>query len=116
LKLFFSVIGAIILVCFVLVFYLFLGCSYELVKCYLEKRNDNNQHKEEEEDDDECSFGKVLICIILAAIGVFLQPIYMIFYLIYAFIELLRQFGCYMLCFIDFDDNEENLENLEIEY
>lgn len=100
--LFLSALLGIILVCLILVFFIFLGCPYEFVKCYLQKKykdlaDDHNYgHKEEEEDDEGCTFGKVLICIVLAAIGVLCQPLYLVFYILWAVMECYRQFGCFI--------------------
>jgi len=99
-----SAILGIILVCLILIFFLFLGCPYEFVKCYLQKKykdladdiNYGHKEEEEEEDNDECTVGKVLMCILLSAIGVLCQPLYLIFYILWAVMECYRQFGCFI--------------------
>lgn len=94
----------------VVCFFLFLGCPYEFVKCYLDKNNT-------EEDDDNESFSdyennrvhdkkleenKSLVCkdyiiiSILIILGIFLQPLYLLFYILMALVEFYRQCGCWI--------------------
>jgi hypothetical protein len=103
--LFLSAILGMIIVSLILIFFLFLGCPYEFVKCYLEKKYKNladdinfndKKEEEEEEENDECTLGKVLICILLSAIGVLFQPLYLIFYIFWAIMECYRHFGCFI--------------------
>lgn len=99
---------AIVLIVF---FFLTLGCAYEFVKCYLDKKFEKNnddswndyekdlpEHFDEEQNDaDKCSFLKVVMCIFLAALGFACQPLYLLFYILYGMMECYRRFGCWAM-------------------
>jgi hypothetical protein len=93
-----------------------LGCPYEFVKCYLEKKCNTNeddsiedsdvadserghvpkQGGENKDDEEHLGCGKITICIILIIVGVFLQPIYLMFYILYGMMECYRRYGCWV--------------------
>jgi hypothetical protein len=98
--------------------YFFIGCPYELIKCYLERRNsvgddddsENSDYRnrynednlpknpiDQEIKEEGCTFVTILICILLAVVGIFLQPFYLMFYFIYAMMECYRRFNCWYL-------------------
>jgi hypothetical protein len=59
--------------------------------------NERHRRKTKElEDNSECTLGKIAICSLLGIIGVFCQPIYLMFYLLYAMMECYRRIGCWM--------------------
>ena len=87
-----------------------MGCPYEFVKYYLnrnDKDNDDdddmsisdyeNQKNKNEEDDDEdkpLNWKDYIIIFFLIVLGVFLQPLYLLFYILMALVEFYRQCGC----------------------
>jgi hypothetical protein len=92
----------------IIAFFLFFGCPYEFIKCYLEKKvddddsieyNDIEEGKQENKDnneDESCTCGKITVCIILGIVGFALQPLYLLFYILYGMMECYRRWGCLM--------------------
>lgn len=99
----------------ILTFYIFFGCPYEFVKCYLYKsyldddeikNQDRNTYRQNthqqnnidvnKSEDTECTCGKILVCVLLVALGVFLQPVYVLFYILYGMMQLFRECGCWI--------------------
>jgi len=80
---FFSCIIALIFFVFVIIFYFFFGCAYELVKCYQIKRKSKS---------NKC------IILLLIILGIFLQPIYLIFYVFYTIFILMTRYKCLLFC------------------
>jgi hypothetical protein len=103
----------------ILAFYFFLGCPYEFIKCYIDKKNnpddeedeshvegseyeeDNNHNIEKKKSDHSpaeksLGCGDYVVIFILAVVGVFLQPFYLLFYIMYAMMECYRRFGCWV--------------------
>ena len=106
---------------FILAFFACFGCSYEFCKCYLERNN----KKESDDDDDEESVNEVnfdpingvtnetnvnnidpeepksldkseiLILIVLTILGIGMQPLYILFYLLLGLMECYRRFNCW---------------------
>ena len=102
-----------------------LGCPFELIKCYI-TRNDHkdienslaeenshrythNQDKNNNNDDENImpfqhlevlerpmTNWDYLMCFIVGVIGLFLQPLYLIFYILYAMMECYRRMSCWM--------------------
>ena len=87
-------------------FFAFFGCCYEFLNCYF------NRGKEEDfERDDEASVqvksgidkpeeiteqkNNKCVIAILIAIGILCQPLYLLFYVLYAMMECYRRFGCW---------------------
>ena len=100
-------------ICLILAFYFFLGCPYEFIKCYLEKKyvdeeeevqeedfemdEEHQQSRQKEEDQpEEMTNGKIAMCVLLGILGVCCQPLYLMFFLVYAMMECYRRFGCWM--------------------
>ena len=94
------------LVLLIIAFFFFLGCPYEFVKCYL-ARND----KSDDDDDDDSYEAKdddgdnereplvwynYIIIFFLIVLGVFMQPLYLMFYILMGMMELYRQCGCWV--------------------
>ena len=106
-----SVLIGLVVIVLILAFFLFLGCPYEFINCYLDKRfenkdeEDDNPVDEDESDEknkieikkDELTAGKICICILLGLLGIACQPFYLIFYLLYTVMEAYRRFGCWVL-------------------
>jgi hypothetical protein len=103
---------AVLLILSIIAFFFFLGCPYEFVKCYLHRndhnddddeenyydRNRRNKEKDENEDIDKpLNWKDYLIIFFLIVLGIFLQPIYLLFYVLMAFMEMYRQCGCWAL-------------------
>ena len=95
---------AIIVICLILAFFFFLGCPYEFVKCYL-----NRNEKDDDDDDDNYNYDNkkeeeklpliwtdYLIIFCLIVLGIFMQPLYLMFYLLMAMMQVFRQFGCWV--------------------
>ncbi len=95
----------------ILAFYLFLGCPYEFIKCYLEKKfedeeeiieedfemdDEHVQSRQKEEEPEEMTNGKIAMCVLLGILGIACQPLYLMFFVVYAMMECYRRFGCWM--------------------
>jgi flagellar basal body-associated protein FliL len=103
----------------ILIFFILFGCSYEFVKCYLNRKtgeenedeqnedendsveirnryqqehNNNNEDQEEGKEKRKNSKG---IIILLAVLGFLCQPFYLIFYFLYGLMECYRRFSCW---------------------
>jgi hypothetical protein len=93
----------------VLLFYLTCGAPYELIKCYLERKCEKDDYDEEEVDiennrqqqvqqeNQELTSRQKWICVLLAIVGVFLQPFYLLFYILYAIMECYRRLPCWLI-------------------
>jgi hypothetical protein len=55
--------------------------------------------KEDDKEEDNCNFTTILICILLVILGIGLQPVYLLFYLLFAMMECYRRFGCWVFYF-----------------
>ena len=99
----FSCIIGLLLVILIIIFYFFFGCAYEFINCYLDK----NYCKDDEDYDSsndieqnqiqtikECTAFNATMCILIGLIGILLQPIYLVFYLMFAVMKCYRDFGC----------------------
>lgn len=102
--------------------FFFVGCPYEFIKCYLEKRcfqaedededseinqsnypKCENNKKENYEDNsgndnnsqEGCKFSTICVCVLLGIVGIFLQPFYLFFYFLYGMMECYRRFNCW---------------------
>jgi hypothetical protein len=106
----------------ILLFFTCFGCSYEFCKCYLE-RNQKNESEDDEESNYEDNFqqingitnethinnnssnvpeeptplgkGDIVILCLLCIIGIAMQPLYLIFYLLLGLMECYRRFNCW---------------------
>lgn len=104
-------LGILAFVCIIL-FFAFFGCAYEFVKCYLNDKDtdDENNDQEMSQYDNRREFEKNqqnpvkaegskckrnTIITILIVLGIFCQPLYLIFYLLYALMECSKRFGCW---------------------
>ena len=84
-------------------FYLFAGCPYEFVKCYLERKINNENESKSNIDSIEIyeeninEFGiknSKLIIGLLIFLGILCQPLYLAFYAIYTLIECYKRLNC----------------------
>ena len=106
---------AVFMILLIIAFFFFLGCPYEFVKCYFnrnEKSDDddddddylsdyeNNKKKDEALDDDgvekPLNWKDYIIIFFLILLGICLQPLYLLFYIMMAMMELYRQCGCWV--------------------
>ncbi len=99
----------VLTVLLVICFFLFFGCPYEFVKCYLDKNNseddeeenasfsdyENNRNNQVAKVDSSLTCKDYFIIVILVILGIFLQPLYLMFYILMAMVELYRQCGCW---------------------
>lgn len=87
---------AIVLMALVLAFFFFVGMPYELIMFY---RRRFDLHRDEETNQMVKTEGEpsLFICVILGLIGIPLQPIYLIFYAMMAFVEIIRRCDWWML-------------------
>lgn len=92
------------MILFIIAFFFFLGCPFEFVRCYL-NRNDKNDddddfnydfNKREEEENKPLIWSDYLIIFLLIILGIFLQPLYLLFYLLMAMMEAYKSCGCFM--------------------
>jgi len=104
-----SIISGILAFVGVIIFFLFFGCAYEFVKYYLNKHYEEdeergiyqtNQFKDPENNQtniegEESNCSKNSIIALLIFIGICCQPLYLVFYLIYALMEFSKRFGCW---------------------
>jgi hypothetical protein len=104
-----SIITGILAFVGIIIFFFFFGCAYEFVKYYVSKDEEddaeigvsrsneindpeNNQTNIEGENSN-CK--KNCIIGLLIFLGLCFQPLYLIFYLIYALMEFSKRFGCW---------------------
>ena len=104
-------------VCLLIVFFAFFGCCYEFVKCYINRKPDhdendielqreefhnqiaevNNQQEPHEPHEvvevDKCKENSIIALLIF--LGILCQPLYLLFYLLYAMMECYRRFSCW---------------------
>jgi hypothetical protein len=87
-------------------FFALLGCSYEFVKCYLNKKTDEDdedendsvseqpqrQNENEEQENREKNYKMIFF---IGFLGFLCQPLYLIFYLLYGLMECYRRFNCW---------------------
>lgn len=102
------------LLAFILVifFYLFFGCAYEFIKCYLTKsedsdeaseasvdyeRGNNNQNNSPEDEDLPLTRKQKWIVALLGTLGFLMQPLYLMFYLLFAIMECYRRLPCWAI-------------------
>jgi hypothetical protein len=104
-----SCILCTLVICLIIIFYFFFGCAYEFIKCYLDQ-DENSKFEDEDHDeildaDEEYKrkqkvnkplvWYNYIVILILAILGIALQPFYLLFYVMYAFMECYRRFGCW---------------------
>jgi hypothetical protein len=95
----------------ILLFYAVLGAAYELINCYLHPSPDEDEYDESNYDieynrrqqQQEQQENKVLtrkdyiICGLLGFVGFLLQPLYLMFYVIYALMQCYRRMPCWAI-------------------
>ncbi len=105
---------------FVIIFFAIFGCAYEFCKCYLE-RNNKSELEEDEESNYDHNFQQIngntnesnmnntnnpneippleksdiFMLVILSILGILMQPLYLIFYLLLGLMECYRKFNCW---------------------
>ena len=61
---------------------------------------ENKKNKKEEDDDEDkdkpLDWKNYIIIFLLIVLGIFLQPLYLLFYVLMALVEFYRQFGCWI--------------------
>lgn len=98
--------AAVLLIILIIAFFFFLGCPYEFVKCYINRNEKDeededydidleNQNKKEEENKELTCIDYIAI-FFLIILGIFLQPLYLLFYILMAMMEVYRQCGCWI--------------------
>ena len=99
---------AVFTIILIIAFFFFLGCPYEFVKCYLGRNDkddddsfsdDENQKITKNEEDDEnktLNWKDYMIIFFIIILGIFLQPLYLMFYVLMATVEFYRQCGCWV--------------------
>jgi hypothetical protein len=101
----------------IIIFFLFFGCPYEFIKCYLkndpniddddsvddyyipaenEFRPEDQNNVDKEKESKECTCGVATVCVFLAILGFFMQPLYLLFYILYGMMECYRRMGCWV--------------------
>lgn len=95
----------------ILIFFFFLGCPFEFIKCYLNKKENANNDNDSDDDSDlesqrqsnrviaeedkEIGCKEISMCVLLALLGILCQPFYLLFYVLYGMMECYRRFGCW---------------------
>lgn len=118
----FSCILGLLAFFLVIVFFILFGCSYEFVKCYLERNNKRDSHDEDDYsyennhhqvagNTNETNFNnpdipdvpEVLnkrdkfIIVLIVILGLAMQPAYILFYLLLGLMECYRKFNCWFI-------------------
>jgi len=112
-----SFIMAFFLIIVIMIFFMFFGCPYELVKCYLTRNDVENNENYSEVDifedqekqpqsnnemanlntaDKPLTCWDYFLCSLCFLAGIPLQPFYLVFYILYALMECYRRFSCWM--------------------
>lgn len=96
-----------------MLFYVVCGAAYELIKCYLYPSKDDDEfndinydteynirrHQVEQEKQEEKVLTRkdYIICGLLGFLGICLQPLYLMFYVIYALMQIYRRLPCWVI-------------------
>jgi hypothetical protein len=129
----------LVIAIFIIAFFFFFGCAYELVNYYLTDQpeeeeenervainnyqhryiqnniNNNSSHqpyvnpndcniivsksKTQAKQEEGCTTKKIIISCLLAVLGIFLQPLYLLFYILIGMMECYRRFACWYFYF-----------------
>jgi hypothetical protein len=97
----------------ILLFYVFCGAAYELIKCYLYPSKDDDEYndshydveynirrQQEQEADQEnrvLTRREKILCGFLFFLGLLLQPLYLMFYIVYALMQCYRRMPCWVI-------------------
>jgi hypothetical protein len=100
----------IFLLLFILLFYVVFGASYELINCYLYPSEDDEDSEDDieqnysrqrrqriDEDDLKLTNKQIGICVLFGFLGLLLQPLYLLFYIIYAMMQCYRRLPCWVI-------------------
>lgn len=101
--------GVIILL--IIAFFLLFGCPFEFVKCYLNKKPDedsdddivsySNENKTkintDEDEDKPLNWKDYILIFLLVILGICLQPLYILFYIMKGMSEMYQRCGCMFL-------------------
>ncbi len=94
-----SFVFGIFAIALVFLFFVFCGCSYEFVNCYVSKKTVDVEDEsfsgtvEESEDNDKPKSNYIIFLLIL--LGIACQPLYLLFYVLYGLMEFYRRFNCW---------------------
>ena len=83
---------------------MFFGCSYEFVKCYVDKKNlddENDEYNIQTEIIDNQEPKNRCIIFLLIVCGIICQPLYLMIYILYGLMECYRRFNCWFY-YIDY--------------
>ena len=89
----------------ILLFYIFFGASYELIKCYLDPSKDQENEDDlelgyrgtVEQKDEKLTKFQYFICGLLVLLGIILQPLYLMFYIVYGLMQIYRRLPCWVI-------------------
>jgi hypothetical protein len=98
----------------ILLFYVFCGAAYELINCYLYPIKDDDdefdyskydyeqnyraqQERQEQQENRVLTRREYIICGLLGFLGLLLQPLYLMFYVIYALMQIYRRMPCWAI-------------------
>lgn len=59
----------------------------------------DQKFKKRPEDDEGCTCKKIIVCFFLAILGIVLQPVYLLFYILLGMMECYRRFACWYFYF-----------------
>eukprot|EP00340_Litonotus_pictus_P005791 CAMPEP_0170522222 /NCGR_PEP_ID=MMETSP0209-20121228/7684_1 /TAXON_ID=665100 ORGANISM="Litonotus pictus, Strain P1" /NCGR_SAMPLE_ID=MMETSP0209 /ASSEMBLY_ACC=CAM_ASM_000301 /LENGTH=531 /DNA_ID=CAMNT_0010809639 /DNA_START=30 /DNA_END=1625 /DNA_ORIENTATION=- len=72
---------------------------YERGTNTLEVRDDQEHQRNNIKKEEGCTAKKVIICVLLALLGICLQPLYLLFYILIGMMECYRRFACWYFYF-----------------
>jgi hypothetical protein len=97
----------------ILLFYILCGAAYELINCYLYPSKDDDdmdysnydveynirrQHELDQQNENRVlTRREYIICGLLGFLGILLQPLYLMFYIIYALMLIYRRMPCWAI-------------------
>ncbi len=98
------------LLLFILLFYVFCGASYELINCYLNPSEDEDdsdvdieqnirqrRQRELQQENVKLTNKQIGICVLLGFVGILLQPLYLLFYIVYALMQIYIRLPCWVV-------------------
>lgn len=103
----------------IFIFFLLFGCAYEFIKFYLKNKNKREENEDDDsfedmadvenqirrnnsnisQEDKKLTGKEKTMCVFLGFLGVLLQPLYLLFYILFAIVDFFRRFNCWFVYF-----------------